>query len=84
MTVQNARRRLALFWRAIRPWLIVRLQQPTTYVGLILKVAGALGYAVTDSRAAHLAELLAVIVGALLVAYNEMPPPPDPTDQAGA
>lgn len=84
MNLKDVRKRLSLFWAALWPWLALRLQQPTTYVGLILKVAGIAGYVVTDSHAAQLAELVAVIVGALLVAYNQAPKGPDPTDQAGA
>lgn len=63
--------RVVKFWAAMKPWVLCRLRQPSTYTGLILKLAAVSGYVVTDSTASHLAELLAVVVGALLVAYNE-------------
>lgn len=75
--------RLTRFWAALWPWLILRLRQPSTWAGLLLKAAGLCGFVLTDSDAAHLAELLAVLVGAALFAYDQTPKP-DPTDQAGA
>jgi hypothetical protein len=63
--------RLAKFWAALKPWVLLRLRQPSTYAGVILKLAAISGYVVTDSMAAHLAELLAIVAGALLVAYDE-------------
>jgi hypothetical protein len=66
--------RLVKFWAALKPWVLLRLRQPSTYLGLVLKVAAVLGYVVTDSAAAHVAEALAVIAGALMVAYDEAKP----------
>lgn len=63
--------RLAKLWTALKPWVLLRLRQPSTYMGVILKVAALCGYVVTDSAVAHLAEALAVVAGALLVAYDE-------------
>lgn len=66
--------RLVKFWLALKPWVLLRLRQPSTYAGLILKLAALAGYVVTDSTAAHVAEALAVIAGALMVAYDEGTP----------
>ena len=70
--------RLAKFWAALKPWVILRLRQPSTYAGVILKLAAIAGWTVTDSTAAHAAEALAVLAGALLVAYDEGKPDADP------
>lgn len=63
--------RAAKFWQAMKPWVLCRLRQPSTYAGLVLKLAALGGYVITDSFAAHAAEALAVIAGALLVTYDE-------------
>jgi len=84
MTVQNARRRLARFWSALKPWLLLRLRQPSTYMGLLLKIAGIVGLPLTDSAAGQLAEVLAIVVGAGLFAWDQEPKRVDPTDEAGA
>ena len=63
--------RLVKFWLALKPWVLLRLRQPSTYAGLILKLAALAGYVVTESTVAHAAEALAVIAGALMVAYDE-------------
>lgn len=63
--------RLARFWTAVKPWVLLRLQQPSTWAGLLLKAAAIAGFVVTDSTASHIGELLAVIAGGLLVAYNQ-------------
>ena len=75
--------RFKLFLAAIKPWVLARLREPTTYVGLIIKIAAIYGLTVTDSSAAEAGELVAVVVGAMLVAYEQVPKPDD-TDQAGA
>ena len=71
MTTTTRRTRAAAFWRALKPWLLLRLRQSSTYAGLVVKLAGLAGFAVTDSVASHVAELLAVVVGAALVAYDQ-------------
>ncbi|NID14978.1 hypothetical protein [Luteibacter yeojuensis] len=77
--------RLRAFWRAVLPWLRLRLQQPTTYIGLVVKVAAIFGLTVTDSAAGQLAEFAAVIVGAVLIAWDQGKAQRiDDTDQAGA
>lgn len=63
--------RVAKFWAALKPWVLCRLRQPSTYAGLVLKVAAILGFVVDSSTAAHVADALAVVAGALLVAYDE-------------
>lgn len=81
----NLKVRLAAFWRAMLPWVLLRLRQPTTYVGLVVKVAALLGLVITDSAAGQLAELLAVIVGAGLMAWDQgAARRPDDSDKAGA
>lgn len=69
--------RLVKFWAALKPWVILRLRQPSTYAGLVLKAAAILGFVVDTSTAAHVADALAVVVGALLVAYDEGKPDAD-------
>lgn len=77
--------KLAAFWRAMLPWVLLRLRQPTTYVGLVVKIAALFGLAITDSAAGQLAELLAVMVGACLVAWDQgAGHRPDDSDKAGA
>jgi hypothetical protein len=77
--------RLRAFWRALLPWVLIRLRQPTTYAGLVVKVAALLGLAITDSTAGQLAEVVAVLVGAGLVAWDQKAARrPDESDQAGA
>lgn len=80
---QKIRDRLARAWSALKPWLIARLREPSTYFGIICKVGGAAGYEFTDGTAAHIASLLAVLAGVVLFAYDEAPKP-DPSDEAGA
>ena len=63
--------RVRAFWRALLPWILVRLRQPTTYAGLVVKVAALLGLAITDSVAGQVAEAIAVLVGAGLVAWDQ-------------
>lgn len=70
--------RLIKFWDALKPWVLLRLRQPSTYAGVILKLAALAGFVVTDSVAAHAAEALAVIAGALMIAYDEGKPDADP------
>lgn len=70
--------RLAKFWAALKPWVLLRLRQPSTYAGLILKLAALAGWVVTDSTVSHVAEALAVVAGALMVAYDEDKPHADP------
>lgn len=65
--------RLKRFWAAMKPWVLIRLRQPTTYVGLIMKVAGIAGFVITDATAAHIAEGVAVLAGAALVAWDQSP-----------
>jgi hypothetical protein len=78
------RQRARAFWRALLPWVLMRLRQPTTYLGLVVKIAALLGLTVTDSTAGQLAEVAAVIVGALLVAWDQDGPRTDDSDRAGA
>lgn len=77
------KQRLRRFWLAFKPWLLLRLRQPSTYVGLIVKLAAIVGLTVTDSGAGQAAEVLAVLIGAALVAWDSTPKLDD-TDQAGA
>lgn len=79
MDTQRVRR----FWRAVKPWLLLRLRQPSTYVGLVVKVSAIVGLTLTDSMAGQIGELLAVLAGAALVAWDSTAKPDD-TDQAGA
>ncbi|GAP66840.1 hypothetical protein MBSD_n2155 [Mizugakiibacter sediminis] len=67
----NSRERFDRFWAAVKPWVLLRIQQPSTWAGLLLKVGAIAGFVVTDSTASHIGELLAVIAGGLLVAYNQ-------------
>ena len=67
----NCPPRLVRFWQALKPWVLVRLAQPSTYVGLVLKVAAVAGWTVTNSAASHVGEVMAAIAGAALVAWNE-------------
>lgn len=77
--------RLRAFWRAMLPWILVRLHQPSTYVGLVVKVAGLFGLALTDSAAGQVAEVVAVVMGAGLVAWDSNAGRrPDESDKAGA
>lgn len=75
--------RLTRFWSALKPWVLIRLRQPSTYAGLLLKLGAIAGLTMTDSAVGQLAELLAVLVGAGLVAYDQTPKG-DGTDGAGA
>lgn len=75
--------RLQRFWLAVKPWLVIRLRQPSTYAGLVMKTAGIAGFVVTDTTVAHIAEVIAVIAGAALVAWDQTPKS-DPSDGAGA
>lgn len=82
---KRLRDRLAAFWRALRPWVLLRLRQPSTYVGLVVKLAAIAGLTVTDSAAGQIAEVIAVVIGAALVGYDQgAKDRPDDTDQAGA
>lgn len=82
---KRLRDRLAVFWRALRPWVLLRLHQPSTYVGLVVKLAAIAGLTVTDSAAGQIAEVIAVVIGAALVGYDHgAKDRPDDTDQAGA
>lgn len=63
--------RLVKFWLALKPWVLLRLRQPSTYMGLVLKAAAICGFVLDDTAAAHVAEALAIVAGALLVAYDE-------------
>ena len=77
--------RLRAFWRAMLPWVLLRLRQPSTYVGLVVKVAALFGLAITDSAAGQLSEVIAVVIGAGLVAWDQGGPQrPDESDKAGA
>jgi len=79
------RQRASAFWRAMLPWVLLRLRQPTTYVGLVVKVAALLGLVITDSTAGQVAEVVAVMVGAGLVAYDQgASRRSDDSDKAGA
>jgi len=85
MTLRTAKARLAAFWAALKPWVLVRLHQPSTYAGLIVKVAALVGLTITDSAVGQIAEVLAVVAGAALVAYDPgAKSRPDDTDSAGA
>jgi hypothetical protein len=85
MKLAALRARLGAFWRALRPWVLVRLRQPSTYAGLVMKLAAIAGLTVTDSAAGQIAEVVAVLVGAGLVAYDPgAKDRPDDSDQAGA
>lgn len=75
--------RIALFWATLKPWVLLRLRQPSTYVGLLMKVSAIVGLTMTDSAIGQAAELIAVLVGAALVAYDQTPKP-DESDRAGA
>ncbi|HEX6992236.1 MAG TPA: hypothetical protein VF151_10125 [Gemmatimonadales bacterium] len=67
----SIRERFGRFWAAVKPWVLLRIQQPSTWAGLLMKIAAIAGFVVTDSTAAHIGELLAVIAGGVLVAYNQ-------------
>ncbi|UGB46980.1 hypothetical protein LQ772_06730 [Frateuria edaphi] len=75
--------RLARFWAALWPWIALRLRQPSTYAGLVMKVAGILGFAIESGTLAHVCDAIAVVAGALLIAWDQTAKPDD-TDQAGA
>lgn len=75
--------RFKRFWAVLHPWILARLREPSTYVGLIIKISAIYGLTVTDSSAAQMGEVLAVVVGAMLMAYQQNPPPDD-SDKAGA
>lgn len=80
-----AQARLRAFWRAMLPWILVRLHQPSTYVGLVVKVGGLFGLVLTDSAAGQVAEVIAVVMGAGLVAWDSTAGQrPDESDKAGA
>lgn len=77
--------RALVFWRAMLPWILLRLRQPTTYLGLVVKVGALFGLVVTDSAAGQIAELIAVAIGAGLVAYDQgAARRSDDSDKAGA
>ena len=79
------RQRASAFWRAMLPWVLLRLRQPTTYVGLLMKIAALFGLVITDSTAGQLAEIVAVLVGAGLVAWDHGGARrSDDSDKAGA
>lgn len=63
--------RLVRFWRALKPWVLSRLTQPSTYAGLIFKVCAIVGWTVTDNLAGHVAEALAAVAGAALIAWDQ-------------
>lgn len=65
--------RLRRFWDTLKPWLLIRLRQPSTYAGLLVKVSAIVGLTLTDSAVGQLAEILAVLVGAALVAWDQPP-----------
>lgn len=67
----NCPPRLVRFWHALKPWVLARLSQPSTYAGLIIKVCAIAGWVVTDNAVGQVAELLAAVAGAALVAWNQ-------------
>lgn len=85
MNLKPVKARLAAFWAALRPWVLVRLHQPSTYAGLVVKLAAIAGLTVTDSFVGQAAEVIAVVIGAALVAHDaDAKNRPDDTDKAGA
>ena len=85
MSMQSVKARLVAFWRALKPWVLIRLHQPSTYAGLVVKLAAIAGLTVTDSFAGQAAEVIAVVIGAALVAHDSgAKDRPDDTDKAGA
>lgn len=83
MNAKAIKARLARFWAALLPWIVLRLRQPSTYAGLVMKLAGILGLVIDAGTVAHVCDVLAVIAGAALVAWDQTAKPDD-TDQAGA
>lgn len=83
MTPLDTKARLRRFWIALKPWVLLRLRQPSTYLGVLLKVGGIVGLPLTESAAGQLAEVLAIVAGAALFAWDQSSKP-DPTDQEGA
>lgn len=63
--------RLIRFWQALKPWVLARLVQSSTYFGLVIKAGAVVGWTMTDSTASHVAEALAAIAGAALIAWNQ-------------
>jgi hypothetical protein len=75
--------RLRRFWDALKPWVVLRLRQPSTYAGLVMKVAGILGLVIDSGTVAHVCDALAVVAGAALIAWDQTPKA-DESDNAGA
>jgi hypothetical protein len=55
----------------VKAIIVNRLREPSTYLGLVLVVGGALGYQINDELGAEIAGALAVIVGAILAVHRE-------------
>lgn len=69
-----------------KTFLVNRLKEPSTYVGLVAILAGAFGMVLSDEHALTIASGVAAIVGALLAAHREAKRPDSPAalrDAAG-
>ena len=65
----------------LRAVIVNRLREPSTYLGLIFVIGGALGYQLRDDLAAEIAGAFAVIVGAILAAHRERKSPDHPSNR---
>lgn len=65
----------------LRAVILNRLREPSTYAGLVLVIAGALGYQLNDELAAEIAGAVAVIVGAILAVHREKKSPDHPQNR---
>ncbi len=65
-------------FKLVKPFLINRLKEPTTYVGLVAIAAGVFGVALSDEHALNIASGVAMLVGAILAAHREAKSPDSP------
>lgn len=65
-------------FKLVKPFIINRLKEPTTYVGIVAIIAGGLGVAVSDEHIFNIASGVAVLVGAILAAHREAKSPDSP------
>lgn len=62
-------------FKLVKPFIINRLKEPTTYVGIVAIIAGGFGVAVADEHIYNIASGIAVLVGAILTAHREAKSP---------
>ena len=62
-------------FKLVKPFIVNRLKEPTTYVGIVAIIAGGFGVAVADEHIFNIASGIAMLVGAILTAHREAKSP---------